>query len=371
MKRCLRTCVGVKSIGILKYLFLLISFSVFSQENWSVAVQTYKGSILPHSNNIKHLITNKPTGILISANYKTKGDSDWQQRFNNPDIGVSLHSQFNHNETLGDLYGIYGHYNFYFLKKRFQFRIAQGVSYATNPFNKETNVRNVAYGSKFMPSTYFMCSYDQPRIYKNIGINAGVLFVHHSNATIKSPNTSTNTVGLNLGLTYHFEDNDVSSKVYNVSEFNNRWRYNVIFRTGINESHIIGMGQKAFYHLSGSVEKPINEFGGVQLGGEVFLSNSLKELIPFLAESFPETNMKKDTDWKRAGVFIGYEMYLNKLTAEANIGYYLHDEYKENGALYQRLGLRYYVYDNVFTVMSLKTHFAKAEAFEIGLGYKF
>ncbi|MEG1022726.1 MAG: acyloxyacyl hydrolase, partial [Myroides sp.] len=107
-----------------------------------------------------------------------------------------------------------------------------------------------------------------------------------------------------------------------------------------------------------------------QVGAEVFLSNSLKELIPFLATSFPEEGMDKNTDWKRVGVFVGYEWYLNKLTAEGNIGYYVHDEYKKNGSLYQRLGLRYYVTPNVFGVMSLKTHFAKAEAFEVGVGYK-
>ena len=339
----------------IKYLllFLFVCSSAISQENWSASLHYHQGAIVPHSKNISHLITTKPTGFLFTINHRTTGNKSWQHEYRFPDVGFSFHTQFNHNKTLGDLYGAYGHYNFYFLNRKLQLRVAQGVAYATNPYNKETNFRNVAYGSKWMPSTYFMLSYDQPRIWHNIGLNAGISFMHHSNATIKSPNTSTNTLSLNLGLLYHFSDEDLVTKSSSYTDYPQKMRYNLLFRTGVNESHIIGMGQKPFYHIAAIAEKPLNNYGAVQLGTEFFLSNSLK-----------------DTDWKRIGLFVGYEWYLNKLTAEGNIGYYIHDEYKKNGSLYQRLGLRYYVTPNVFGIMSLKTHFAKAEAFEVGVGYK-
>lgn len=356
--------------NLLKFLLVLCAFQGFSQNNWSVSAHYHQGAILPHSKNIYHLITDKPTGMLLSVNHRTRGDKEWQHTYRFPDLGFSLHTQNSHNEILGDIYGLYAHYNFYFLNRRLQLRIAQGAAYATNPYDKETNFRNIAYGSKWMPSTYFMIGYDQPRIWNNLGLNAGLLFVHHSNATIKSPNTSTNTVGLGLGLTYHFSEEDVITRPSFFSNHPQKMRYNLLFRTGVNESHIVGMGQKPFYHIAAIAEKPLNNYGAVQLGVEVFLSNSLKELIPFLATSFPEAGIDKDTDWKRIGAFVGYEWYLNRLTAEGNIGYYLHDEYKENGSLYQRLGLRYYITPEIFGIMSLKTHFAKAEAFEIGVGYK-
>lgn len=355
---------------ILKFLLILCNYESFSQENWSVSVHYHQGAIVPHSKNIYHLMTEKPTGMLLSFNHRTMGNKEWQHTYRFPDVGFSFHSQNSHNKILGDIYGLYAHYNFYFLNRRLQFRIAQGVAYATNPYHKETNFRNIAYGSKWMPSTYFMVGYDQPRIWKNLGLNAGLLFIHHSNATIKSPNTSTNTVALGLGLTYHFTDQDIETRPSDFNTHPQRMRYNLLFRTGVNESHIVGMGQKPFYHIAAIAEKPLNDYGAAQLGVDVFLSHSLKELIPFLAHSFPETAIDADADWKRIGLFVGYEWYLNKLTAEGNIGYYIHDEYKEHGSLYQRLGMRYYITPEIFAVMSLKTHFAKAEAFEIGVGYK-
>src|SRR5690606_29964638 len=159
-------------------IIFLVSFNCFSQDNWSASLHYHQGAIVPHSKNISHLITNKPTGFLFSLNHRTLGTKDWHQEYRYPDVGFSFYAQFNHNETLGDLYGAYGHYNFYFLNRKLQLRIAQGVAYATNPFNKETNFRNVAYGSKWMPSTYFMLSYDQPRIWNNLGLNAGLSFIH-------------------------------------------------------------------------------------------------------------------------------------------------------------------------------------------------
>lgn len=351
---------------------VFISISTYAQTDWTVSLHYHYGSIIPHSPNINHLITGPSQGFLLSIDKHSEKKHTWQDIYNDPDIGVSFHNQNNHSQELGDLYGVYAHYNFYFLKRNLQLRIAQGVAYSTNPYDKGNNFRNIAYGSQFMPSTYFMLNYHKPNIYKNIGVNAGLLFTHHSNATIKSPNTSTNTLSFALGVTYDFSNSMRFQQ--NSSDLSypddNQWKINTILRAGINESHIIGMGQKSFYHLSMLTEKPISETGGLQLGGELFLSNSLKELIPFMAKSFPETGINADDDWKRIGVFAGYEWYLNRLSLEGQVGFYVWDQYKQNGSLYQRLGMRYYIQSNWFAVMSLKTHFAKAEAFELGIGYK-
>lgn len=353
--------------------FIFFSPHTFAQTSWNAAVQYHYGSIVPHNKNISHLITDKPDGFLFSINKISEKKYPWQHRYHDPDVGISFHSQYNHNEELGNLFGAYAHYNFYFLQRHLQLRIAQGVAYATNPFDKETNYRNVAYGSKWMPSTYFMLSFDKKNIFKNIGVNAGLLFIHHSNATIKSPNTSTNTLSMIAGFTYDFRTPqwslDQRHSDLSVPE-DLHWRWNTVFRTGVNESHIVGMGQKPFYHVSVFAEKPMSKVGGIQLGAEIFLSHTLKELIPFLAQSFPETGIDANTDWKRMGLFVGYEWYLNRLSIEGQLGYYIWDEYKENGSLYQRLGVRYYIHPKIFGSMSLKTHFAKAEAFELGLGYK-
>ena len=351
-------------------LFLCFPLIIFAQNNQlKIDYQYYTGSILPHSDQISHLITHKPDGFLVSASQSAFRNAFWQKHYNYPDVGLSLHYQNNHNKSLGNLYGLFAHYDFYFFKRHLQFRIAQGFAYATNPFDKADNFRNLAYGSHWMPSTYFQLNYRQ-NIWKNWQLFGGIFLTHHSNATIKTPNISTNTLALTAGLSYHFEQNNTSATHETTPLLLTKIRYSAALRTGINEGHIVGMGQKSFYHIAFMADKRLGYTGSVQLGAELFLSNTVKEMIPFIANSFPESDLNADADWKRVGLFAGYEVHFDRLSVEGNAGIYVYDKYKENGALYQRLGVRYYVTDNWFAIMSLKTHLAKAEAFELGLGYK-
>src|SRR5690606_25200003 len=94
----------------------LISISLFCQENqkqYSVDLNYYYGSILPHSKKIQHLITDHPEGILVSVDRKTFGEKEWESRFNYPDYGITFHYQNNKNKELGDMFGVIAHYNFY------------------------------------------------------------------------------------------------------------------------------------------------------------------------------------------------------------------------------------------------------------------
>src|SRR5690606_15130864 len=355
------------------YSLFFLSVFVFSQENkpqYSVDVNYYYGSILPHSEKIRHLITEHPEGVFISGNRKTFGDKEWESRFNYPDYGLTFHYQHNKNETLGDMYGVFAHYNLYFLKRNLQLRIGQGIAYNTNPYDKETNYRNSAYGSHFMPSTFFMLNFQKENIWQGLGIGAGAFLIHHSNGTIKTPNTSANTVGANIGIHYTFDHQ--KERTYHLrtnrdSTFTEPIRYNFAFRTGVHESHIIGSGQYPFYNFSVYADKRISRSSAFQAGVDVFLSMMMKNEIEMMAVSFPEQGIDADTDYKRLGVFVGYELFLNRLSFEAQLGGYVYDDYKSHTALYQHLGLKYYFYKKFFVGTGLKTHFSKAEAMDFSI----
>ena len=85
-----------------------------------------------------------------------------------------------------------------------------------------------------------------------------------------------------------------------------------MFRSGVNQSDVIGSGQHVFYVLSAYADKRINKLSAFQLGTEVFFSNFLKELITYKSIAFPEENISGDEDYKRIGVFAGHELFINK-----------------------------------------------------------
>lgn len=358
-------------------LFLLLSVNLFSQEknaSYTIDANYFYGNILPHNNTIRHLITEHPDGILISFNKKTFGNKEWESTYNFPDYGGSFHYENTKNETLGDLYGLYGHYNFYFLNRNLTFRIAQGIAYNTNPYDKETNFRNLAYGSKWMPSTYFMLNYQKENLFKSIGIQAGLSFFHHSNANIQSPNTSTNTLAINLGINYSFEKNEQNQCLIKVIDTINYKKqpikFNISFKAGANESDIIGSGTFPFYVLSANIDKRLSRKSALQFGADFFASKYLEEYIKFKSVAYPNENIDKNTDYKRIGIFVGHELFVNRFSIETQVGYYVYLPFDYLGPFYQRIGLKYYFTDKIFSSMSLKTHGAKAEGLEFGVGIR-
>ena len=358
--------------------FLLFSFSLcFSQDTTEVKKLTvdanqFYGSVLLHNPDISHLITNHLGGLILGLNRKTYGSQEWEALYNYPDYGASFIYQDMNNETLGRNFGLYAHYNFYFLKRNVQFRIGQGVAYTTNPYDKETNFRNNAYGSDFLSSTYLMLNYHKENIFKGLGFKAGISVIHYSNANFRAPNTSTNTFALNAGLVYDLDGGieleyvDKPEKV----KIKEPVKYNLVLMSGINESDDIGSGQYGFIILSGYADKRLGRKSAIQLGTDVFFSNFLKELIRFQSVAFPENEVSEDTDFKRVGVFLGHELFINRMSLITQLGYYVYYPFDFEGKVYNRVGLKRYFGDNVFGSITLKSHGAAAEAVEFGIGIR-
>ncbi len=359
-------------LGVLVF---FIGGFLFSQEeptNTSYFDLNYfKGNIALHNDDILHLISGRPEGLIVSWNKKTFGHQEWEQRFNYPDYGVSFTYQNLKNEALGENYAIYGHYNFYFFNRNVMLRIGQGLALTTNPYDKENNFKNIAFGSRVMSSTYLMLNYKKERLFDRFGFQTGLALIHYSNANVKAPNTSINSVTLNFGLTYSLEEEDPEFISNNTKEkFIQPIKYNLVFRSGINQSDVIGSSQYPFYIFSAYADKRLSKSSAVQFGADMFFSNFLKELINYQSVAFPENEVNGDEDFKRVGLFVGHELFVNKMSLETQLGYYVYYPFDFEGRTYFRVGLKRYFGDKLFGAVTLKSHGAKAEAVEFGIGVR-
>ena len=352
--------------------FVIVDSVSISKKYYIDLNYTY-GNIVKHSNKVKHLIVGHPDGFFISFNRMTFGDQDWQSRYNYPDYGASFSYLDMHNEVLGKNYGLYGHYNFYFLRRKLILRVAQGITYNTNPYDKETNFQNVAYGSHFFPSTYFLLNYHKLNIYKGIGIQVGALFIHHSNANMKAPNTSTNALTFNVGLNYELNYKETINylPIKDTLKVIEPIRYNIIFRGGINQNDLIGSGQFPFFVLSAYADKRLSYKSSIQAGADLFDMRSIREYARYREHAYPSERINANADYRKIGVFIGHELFINKLSMETQFGYYIYAPLNFMGSFYQRIGLKYYVSKPFFAGIGLKTHSASAEALEFSLGIRF
>ena len=361
---------------VLTYMLCFFFGVVFSQEKQTsssyIEINYFSGNIALHNNDILHLIQGHPEGAIISWNKKTFGHENWEQRFNYPDYGMSFSYQDFKNSVLGLNYAVYGHYNFYFFKRNLMFRIGQGLAFTTNPYHRETNHKNIAFGSKFMSSTYVMLNYKKERLVDRFGLQAGLSLIHYSNANVKAPNTSVNSITFNVGVTYNLDEEEPEylKSIDEEEKFTQSIKYNFVFRSGINESDVIDSGQFPFYIFSAYADKRLNRKSAFQLGTDIFFSNFLKEFIKYNAVAFPERNEDGKADYKRIGIFAGHELFVNKTSLVTQVGYYVYYPYDFEGRTYFRIGLKRYFADKWFAALTLKAHGAAAEAVEFGIGIR-
>jgi hypothetical protein len=354
-------------------LFACASFAQQPDETNNIQVSYFYGNIYKHTKYVEHLITGHPEGVLISFNRQTFGHKEWQQAYNYPDYGVSFQYQDFKNEHLGKGLALGVHYNFYFLHRHLSFRISQGIGMTTNPYDKETNYKNTAFGSTLMSSNLFMLNYNKQNIVGRFGIQAGLMFTHFSNGRIKSPNSGVNTYAANVGINYNLEDKLPYVKNDSLLGINYKEpiRYNIVFRTGVSESQIVASGQKPFYHIGLYADKRVGRKSALQLGTDVFFSQYLKEYIRYSSLAYPDRPyLDPNTDYKRIGLFVGHELFVNRLSVETQVGYYVYKPFKYETDIYQRLGAKYYVTKKVFTGVALKAHGGRAEAIEFGVGVR-
>ncbi len=342
-----------------------------STPRYNVDANAFYGSIILHNPDITHLITEHPAGMILSLNRKRYGEKEWEQGYNYPDTGFTFVYQDMKNGVLGNNFSLYAHYNFYFLKRNLQLRIGQGMAYNTNPYDKNLNFRNNAYGSHLLASTLLMLNYHKERIYEGLGLKAGISIVHYSNANVKAPNTSTNTFAFNAGLVYDLDGGEEREFIIREKvPIKEPVRYNLAFRSGINESDVLNSGQFPFYIFSAYADKRLSRKSAVQLGADFFFSNFLKELIRFQSIAFPEMGVDENTDYKRIGMFAGHELFISSLSIVTQLGYYVYYPFDFEGRTYSRIGLKYYFGKQVFGAVTLKSHAAKAEAVEFGIGIR-
>lgn len=359
--------------------FIIYSFTVIAQKKSSYLQADYfYGNTIAGSAEAFAFLQGHPQGVFFSYNKRVFGNKDWEELYNYPDFGFSAGYIDFKSIILGKLYAGYGHYNFYFFNRKntnkLALRVGFGLAYNTNPYNKETNNKNVAISTHINSSTYFKLYYQRENIFKRFGITAGLTFIHASNSNIKSPNAGVNLWAATIGTTYELDKDYKEKKVFIASKLSLKYtepiKVNLAIRGGVNESGIIGSGARPFVVLSAYADKRINRKSAIQLGTDFFVSPMLKDFYE-INKSILHTNYKETTNFYRLGVFIGHELFINKLSLETQVGYYAIQPFEYQTKIYETVGLKRYFKNNKwFASVRVKAHLVDAESVEFGVGVR-
>ena len=104
------------------------------------------------------------------------------------------------------------------------------------------------------------------------------------------------------------------------------------------------------------------------VGGQLDLYHDTAIRHHFRADGNTENDSNQSL---QVGVSAFIEYKLTRFSFPIQLGTYLYDEFKANGAIYTKLGTRYAITKNLLLSFILKSHYAKADYFEGGLGWRF
>lgn len=362
----------------ISFLIVLFNFYLgFSQENKSnlndIQIDGFYGWAIEHDKKLANAIEGNPFGVLVQFNYLNTENTEFNKLYNYPTRGFSfVYEDFN-SEILGQAFGVYRHFNYNLnskIKSPFTLTTAFGLGYVTKTYNSADNPFNLAQGSNLVASAYLKLNYFKTVLNNKLKFNTGLSLIHFSNISFKSPNLGINTVALNAGLNYEIKPREfhISKKSSNLSTLK-KIDYNLILRTGFNESKEINTGLYSFYNVSFYGLKKLNNYSSLTGGFEYLDSRFLKDYIEF-------SNLENGTDFdknqqKRIGVFIGHELSQNNFSFVSQIGYYVYAPFKYVSNVYERVGFKYKFSEHLFSEITMKINLFRAEALELGLGYRF
>lgn len=363
-------------LSIIFFLWTHVSVSAQSKlSKYAIDASVFYGNTLEHNSEIAHLLTEHPTGFLLSWSKTLNPKEYWSYKNNYPKLGLSFSYHQSHVEALGDNYALYGHIHWYFASRLLQLKLAQGIAYSDNPYHADKNFRNNAYGSSLLAATRLELNFIKKQILEGFGIQAGLGIVHYSNGAIKKPNTSANTMYAHVGLRYSWDEVPIPSTidyVWLAAEHEKSIYYEATLRGGVNQS---GIGEKTreFFVLGGAIGKRWSYRSGWHAGVELFYSPFLKDHIRFRSIAFPDGDFDGTEDFKRLGVYTGYDMHISDaLSLFADLGFYAYWPVRYEKQVYNRAGIKYrFNHSAWFAMLGVKAHFSKAEAMEFGIGYRF
>jgi hypothetical protein len=306
----------------------------------------------------------------------TYGKYQWERDYKYPLIGVtSWYSGLGDNPSLGQAFALMPFINFPLYRQQdfmAGFRLALGIGYLTNPFDRLDNYKNLAIGSHFNAAVNLMV---EARYQLNyfLTLSAGISLQHFSNGSLKLPNYGLNIPLVNAGIALrpfkanqNIDDRFIAPTdpfeaiIYKTLEFNIGGlagyknmqavfgQNYLVFHLYENTFFRIGKISKAGFGLDFSYDP--SQISVLEKNGDT-LENPLKIIRP--------------------GINGAYQLVMSRVGLIVNFGCYLGGAEKSNGPLYEKFSFQYNFSRNLYATVMLKVHWGRADYIGWGLGYTF
>lgn len=354
--------------GLLVCLVLVTFSKAHAQplfKNPSLAARFFYGSFLTRLPKAAYLRDSYSYFGELSVEQQTDGRYAWQVANGLPQIGVAVHfGNTGSKQYMGNMAALFPFVNWrLYQTKNFRsgVRAGAGLGWVQKPYNRLTNHKQVLIGSHTNAYINFLWE-NEIKLFSNLHINAAISFSHLSNGSSTLPNLGLNIPSLSIGLRYNIVKDSILQKWKQDTAI----KYNalaVYTSLGLKQAPWIGSKRYVVNTLQLEWSRTLHRSGRYSVGAALFYNPSL-EINP--AGILDQKQRGKNL---QAGIFVGYEHLLGRLSVPLQVGVYVYN-HNSYPLLFQELGLRYRINPHWTAQLAMKAHTGRADFIHVGIGYR-
>jgi hypothetical protein len=352
-----------------KIAFLFVFFSGIglsqSEKAWGLEARFKAGFLAAHRGVMGHLPKEHAFAGELTYFVKTKGEKEWHEAVGYPVVGATLFGgSVGNQEILGNYFGSYGFIEFPFIRKRgyeFSGKLGAGLGYGTKVFDETENPKNVAMSSHL--NALICIGVKQKFMFGRNGFTLGLDMTHFSNGASKVPNLGLNLPYLSLGYVRDIRSKQIDS-VYQANKIEFRkWMLNTTAIVSFKEIFPTSGRKYPVYVLNSSFRWFSRPKVGVEFGLDLISKQAVLGYKPEI--------QKSQWDIFQIGIYSAYLLPLDQFHFAFGMGYYVKDKFQPEDPMYHRISMRYHLKNGMNFNIGLKSHWARADYVEWGVGYNF
>jgi len=338
---------------------------VNAQSEWGCSYQLKMGTLAAHRNSMANLPQQLAWASEFSFFNHLHRRNYWVEDYKDPTLGATLFiGSVGNNDVLGRFVALYGFSELPLLVlKHFElsWKFGSGLAVTNRKFDPIFNPDNIAISSN-VNIIVVMALKAQYRLKKN-SYSIGLDITHFSNSAFKVPNLGINVPYLSIGYSRKmgYVLRSLSDKK---STFIQKKIYFGFSGMGSLKERMPYGGRKyAIFAGNGFARSILAPKAGIEIGLDIFSNQSHIDYEPLVTKN----------QWRllQLGVYSAYFIPMNHIHFVFGMGAYVRDFYKPNGPIYHRIGLRYQWFNGLFGHIALKSHWARADYLELGVGFIF
>lgn len=323
------------------------------------------GFLAAHRGMIGHLPTEHAFAGELTYLIQSKGQKEWHYYFGKPTYGVTgFFGSVGNRELLGHYFGAYSFVRFPLIHQKkytFSFKVGGGMGYGTKVYNHEDNVLSAAVSTHL--NIMVVAGVESRFVFGNNSAILGLDMTHFSNGATKVPNLGLNLPYVSIGYGRKIQESNYCDSCA-VAGLGRK----TLFFGGmgiVSASANFPTGSKTYpvFGLSLLARKIIGRKGGLEVSFDVMS----KQANVAINVDVPKTQL----DLIQLGTFAGFILPLDHLHFVLGMGMYVRDKFSPVDRFYHRVGARYVFNNGINLGITLKSHWARADYFEYGIGYTF